>query len=80
LSGHAAGRAIDGNADRAGPSCAHTNKDSKPWWEVDLQKIYHVSDVRVFNRGDCCGSRLNNFYVSVGEASCGGPFQISSGG
>ena len=54
--------AVDGNmssmySDR---SCTHTlHEDPKPWWTVDLQGEYLVTEVVITNRGDCCG---NTFY------------------
>ncbi|XP_019645259.1 PREDICTED: uncharacterized protein LOC109486004 [Branchiostoma belcheri] len=49
-------------------NCTHTQKgDYPPWWKVDLGGSYTVSQVRVLNRGDCCGERLQNLMVRVGE-------------
>jgi len=76
--GGKASRAVDGNtASRYGSgSCTHTNKSSKTWWQVDLGKTFEVRKVVVYNRSDCCQSRLNNFQVRVGDFS-GSPTAIA---
>lgn len=28
----------------------HTNLDSPPWWQVDLDKIQHITEIRIYNR------------------------------
>ena len=63
----AASRAIDGNIDgnNAKNSVSHTLESAAPWWMVDLGSIQDVGTVRIYNRTDCCGSRLSNFTVSV---------------
>jgi len=62
-------RAVDGKTDQhwGGASCTHTEQEAKPWWSVDLQAPYSVGYVRVFNRADCCGERLNGFMINVSE-------------
>jgi hypothetical protein len=43
-----------------GPSkFTHTKKGVGQWWEVGFNQGYWVDRVRVRNRKDCCGSRLN---------------------
>jgi len=68
-SGGVAGRAVDGNTNSrfSGRSCTHTQSTDKPWWMVDLGSFYDVQQVIVFNRGDCCQSRLSSFAVRVGN-------------
>jgi len=65
----AASRAIDGitNTKYNQNSCTHTHRNNKPWWRVDLGSAEEVGSVQVWNRGDCCGGRLNNFQVHVGD-------------
>src|SRR6185369_12942796 len=48
--------AVDGNTngDFAAGSVTHTHSDPAPWWEVDLGAQYAVSQVKLFNRTDCC--------------------------
>jgi len=67
--GGAAFRAIDGitNTKYNQKSCTHTHRNNKPWWRVDLGSAAKVAEVQVWNRGDCCGGRLNKFQVRVGD-------------
>merc|ERR1712072_47579 len=48
-----------------GGSCTHTHSNQNAWWRVDLQSTRRIEKVEVWNRGDCCGSRLNGFEVHV---------------
>ena len=62
-----ASRAVDGNTDGnfAASSVSHTNADAAAWWQVDLGSTYDISEVRLWNRTDCCAERLQNAYVFV---------------
>lgn len=64
----ASSHAVDGNSNNQyyGMSCTRTEEEQNPWWRVDLQKETEVFEVKVVNRGDCCGSRLNGFEIRVG--------------
>lgn len=64
-----ASNAIDGNVDgiNANNSITHTNEENQPWWEVDLGSVYYLDAVRLWNRTDCCGERLSDFYLLVSE-------------
>ena len=53
---------------------------------MDLDRTMEVKSVTVYNRGDCCGDRLNGFEVKVGDdskweknAACGERNLISQG-
>ena len=67
--GGVAGRAVDGIIDGkySANSVTHTKKDWQPWWQVDLGKVYKIDTIRVFNRTDCCGGRLNGAKVMVSD-------------
>jgi hypothetical protein len=70
-SGADASRANDG--DTSGNyyvdfSVSHTNWEFYPWWEVDLGAINNISEIKIWNRDDCCMQHLSNFYVFVSEA------------
>jgi len=69
VSGGISRRAVDGNTNTnyGGGSCTHTRAESEPWWRVKLKKETAIESVQVWNRGDCCGSRLNGFEVRVGN-------------
>ncbi|EJK65567.1 hypothetical protein THAOC_13554, partial [Thalassiosira oceanica] len=70
-----ASRAIDGNLDQTwiGKSVTHTSQgdddDLDPWWQLELTDETSVEHVRIFNRNDCCGSRLNNAILELYDAS-----------
>jgi hypothetical protein len=65
--GHAAGKAVDGNTngDLNLGSVTHTDFVSQAWWEVDLGESHAVARVAIWNRTDCCSTRLKDFYVFV---------------
>ncbi|XP_033983757.1 fucolectin-like [Trematomus bernacchii] len=63
-------RAIDGNdASIYGKgSCTHTSLQTKPWWRLDLLKIYKINTVTITNRKDCCHERINGAEIHVGNS------------
>eukprot|EP00548_Thalassiothrix_antarctica_P009548 CAMPEP_0194158756 /NCGR_PEP_ID=MMETSP0152-20130528/77447_1 /TAXON_ID=1049557 /ORGANISM="Thalassiothrix antarctica, Strain L6-D1" /LENGTH=1354 /DNA_ID=CAMNT_0038868245 /DNA_START=102 /DNA_END=4166 /DNA_ORIENTATION=+ len=65
--GAVAERAIDGNKDQtfAGGSVTHTEKEQDPWWKWTLDQPEEVGSVTIYNRGDCCGQRLNSARVEL---------------
>jgi hypothetical protein len=69
----AAGVAVDGVTDGSffNGSVTATNLESNPWWQVDLGSSAAISSVVVWNRTDCCGSRLSDYWVFVSDT----PFQ-----
>merc|ERR1711959_202233 len=74
-------RAIDGNSANSwfSGSCTHTNRHQNPWWQVDLGKKEKIRQIRITNRGDCCGDRLNPFDVLVDGSACASDVSISQG-
>jgi hypothetical protein len=61
----------------------HTQCDAVPWWKVDLASYadetlvavangddaqFAVTSVTIGNRVDCCGRRLQQFYIEVLDA------------
>ncbi len=51
-------KAVDGNSDSnyGAGSCTHTDVNiPKRNWAVNLGRRYHLSSVKITNRGDCCG-------------------------
>ena len=64
-----AAKAVDGNTNGnfGASSLSHTDFDASAWWEVDLTGNYALTDVRVFNREDCCSDALSAFYVLVSD-------------
>jgi len=65
-----AGLAVDGNTDGSFPngSVTHTLSDAEAWWEVDLEGIFDIETINVWNRTDGSQSRLSNYYVLVSDA------------
>jgi hypothetical protein len=65
----APGSAVDGNTDGNfyDNSVSHTNPEPNPWWQVDLGVSTAVSSVVVWNRTDCCGTRLGDYWVFVSD-------------
>lgn len=60
-------RAADGNTNQdfyTGSTC-HTSFEQNPSWEVDLEEVKDIGQIKVFNRGDACGSRLRGAIVEI---------------
>ena len=68
----AASRAVDGNTNgvyNVG-SVTHTQRGdvtTPAWWEVDLGEVNHISAIKLWNRTNCCTSRLSNVHVFVSD-------------
>jgi hypothetical protein len=64
-----AASAVDGNTDGSffDGSVSHTNLDPNPWWQVDLSVSTAVSSIVIWNRTDCCGTRLGDYWVFVSD-------------
>jgi hypothetical protein len=62
-----ASNAVDGNTDGVygDGSLSHTNDDPNAWWEVDLGRPVAVNSIMIWNRTDCCGFRLSDYWVFV---------------
>ena len=74
IDGAEASRARDGNFDQnwSGRSVTHTiggDEDESPWWKLTLDEPKDIEHIRIYNRGDCCGDRLNNAIVELSDAS-----------
>ncbi len=72
---HSAAEAVDGDTDGNffDNSVSSTNLDANPWWEVDLGGSASVASVTIFNRTDCCGSRLSDYWIFISDT----PFLVS---
>ena len=68
-----ASKAVDGNTDGNfwDGSVSHTNQDANAWWQVDLGASATVSTIMVWNRTDCCGDRLSDYWVFVSNTPFG---------
>jgi len=72
---HVASRAIDGGSvaldlsilDKMN-SMTHTDLadlGTDVWWNLELDQDYIISQVIIFNRSDCCSSRIRGFVLEV---------------
>lgn len=61
--------AIDGNTsgEFIHGSVTHTADGPVHWWQVDLGDAYDVQLIRVWNRTDCCSTRLHDFHVILSD-------------
>jgi len=66
----AADNAIDGNRESSfsSGSCSCTNKQTNPWWRVDLLDSYVITAIVITNRGDCCPERINGAEIHIGNS------------
>ncbi|MEM9722889.1 MAG: discoidin domain-containing protein, partial [Bacteroidota bacterium] len=49
----------------------HTNNETDPWWQVDLGHTATLDSIRIFNRSDCCYSRLSNVHIFASHVPFG---------
>ena len=64
-------RAVDGKLDGnyGHHSVTHTDFQSKPWWQVDLDKEETIRQINIYNRTDAAQDRLTNFNVILLDSS-----------
>lgn len=66
--GRDASIALDGNTSGNGEAnVTHTQSDNEAYWTVDLGNVYDITSINIYNRTDCCGSRLVNYHVFVSD-------------
>jgi len=41
----------------------HTNQEPNPWWQVDLQTVSTLNEIRILNRINCCSERARTIQV-----------------
>ncbi len=77
------GLAIDGDTNGAfgAGSVTHTETEDGPWWEVDLGERGLIETIDLWNRTDCCGGNLSDYWVLVSnspnpEPGSGTTFQL----
>ena len=60
-------RAVDGRNDGYyhRRSISHTHWQRDAWWQVDLQSDETIQKIIVWNRHDCCRSRMSDFKVEI---------------
>lgn len=69
-----AGAAIDGNTDSwwESNSCTHTNRETDPWWRVDLGEERTVTEIRIFNLAGHQRYQMTDIEVLVGDGTDAG--------
>lgn len=62
-------QAVDGNTDGnfSKGSVTSTNRDTHAWWQVDLQNGVPIRSIVIWNRADCCPSRLSDYWVFLSD-------------
>jgi len=72
---YVAALAVDGNTDGSIYSglVTHTSGESEtnPWWMVSLAEKSYVAYIRIYNRVDCCGDRLNGATIYLDDLKIG---------
>jgi hypothetical protein len=70
-----AGNAVDNNwnGQFTSGSVTHTAYAANAWWQVDLGATATIASVAIWNRTDCCGDRLNDYWVFISST----PFSAS---
>ncbi|CAI9733295.1 receptor-type tyrosine-protein phosphatase T-like isoform X8 [Octopus vulgaris] len=68
----ASDKAVDGNFDPGitHKSCASTDWEKDPYWQVMFDKPYTISQLRIYNRMGNNRRRLRGFKVYVGSSLC----------
>jgi hypothetical protein len=54
-------------------SVTSTNRDANAWWQVDLGASKAIGSIVIWNRTDCCPSRLSDYWVFLSDT----PFHSS---
>jgi hypothetical protein len=48
-------------------SVTSTNRDANAWWQVDLGASTAIGSIVIWNRTDCCSSRLSDYWVFISD-------------
>lgn len=73
-----ASKALDGNTDGRffQGFVSHTgDDDTSPWWEGRLEYVSFIESLKIYNRTDCCGERLNEAKIYVKDTAFDGASQ-----
>lgn len=59
--------AVDGKTDGdfTHGTVTHTTQDVNAWLDIDLEKSDSIDKVKIWNRTDCCGERLQHYWVFI---------------
>ena len=58
-------RGVDG--EKAGSLLFHTDNEVDPWWQVDLGARSQLTEIRIYNRLDCCKNRSRTLQVLLSD-------------
>lgn len=63
--------AIDGNlnSDPRKGSCSMTDRETDPWWRVDLHEKYRVTAVTLTNPKNGSPKGLNGVHIRIGDST-----------
>ncbi|AUP80666.1 glycoside hydrolase, family 29 [Flavivirga eckloniae] len=53
----------EGNCDMEQTSL--TSEEMNPWWRVDLESVYPISEITIYNRTDVDQAHINDYTVSI---------------
>ncbi|MGJ8650175.1 MAG: discoidin domain-containing protein [Opitutaceae bacterium] len=53
------------SGDFANGSVTHTNVEAQPWWRIDLEGTYDISEIKIWNRTGSNQARLSDFDVTI---------------
>lgn len=70
IHGGLASKLTDGNRNGnwSGNSIAHTDMDNGAWVQIDLGKSHQVTEVKIYNRTDCCSERNRDLIVAISDS------------
>jgi FkbM family methyltransferase len=53
------------NGVKNGKFSFHTDFELNPWWQVNLENIYALTEVRIYNRLDFCSDRVRTLSIQI---------------
>ncbi len=65
-----ASAAVDGSATNG--KYSHTLNAANEWWQVDLGGLQQIDRIRLWNRADCCQTRLSSFVMMIATSDLTG--------
>lgn len=55
------------NGKKTGEFGFHTLKEDQPWWQIDLQGVYQLSEIKIYNRINDCKERACTLNVLLSQ-------------
>ncbi|MDY7005638.1 MAG: discoidin domain-containing protein [Cyanobacteriota bacterium] len=55
------------NGQKSGKFGFSTCKEYQPWWQIDLQTTYKLSEIKIYNRMDCCQERALTLNILLSQ-------------